>query len=1118
MAKRNLPTALESALVNNEPFDYAHLIKFERPFNPFEGEFRENENRFVYLTDGARDVEFKGDTYNAHQLLTVGNYSETTQARATSMSITVPGEYLGLSVTLAGTLSANNSARTLEGTCTFTATDAVVDGIPFSWSEKGFKIGDKISLKKQNGTLFSGGTDAANIPREAVSEKIFIISGISDSQLTLKQTGIEEDDSSFLISALSSTFVVGLLNEEIFGATLDKGTRATVSTNASDTKTITLTAANSKIRLGQLVSGAGVEIDTMVTSITGTSLKVNKTQSLISGGTELIFTNPSFVNRKVEVYKAFLNPDTGAIIGDAVLTFKGFITSTDIQETPTSSKVKWNMTSHWGDFSEISGRLTSDEIHRALDSNGRPQKLLAVKPQYATDLGFLHGDMSLNTIATYQTQETRFRTKTKRRGGLAGLFGGKKTYIEEYQEEVDHDVDLSVYLQGKHIPVVYGVMRVPGIPVFADNLKTDPNSIYVAYALSEGEIQGLYNLYIDGNSLLCVDSQDATARSGSNAENTALTCFGRMDRGGTIGGTNINSSGTLTFEDWLDVNGLSADYDEAYNDGTEEDIEAMYDDYVTANEANINTVNPTDSLIGLGHESSASISSPHDIHFTFHSGRPFQKTNSILATKAAASQFKRQDDYYTGLERYWSPDHTLLDTAYAVLKFQIDADSTTIPEVEYVVKGKALQCFNYDGTFVSDPVYQAATQSAYGGEADDEANFKEGDIVSVETSYNGVDWQTETGFRILHKYTDATTRGGTQVRFILDKQPNLNAGGVSSIEVTNPGTGYTSAPTISFSGGSGSGASASAKVKQVRGRLGGFFNIKTSARDLEQGKIKSLTIDNPGKGYLSAPTITISGGGGSGATAVAKIDAYEGVPQRKFVRLKSSANKYWHMLTFNSNVQDTPLNILNSNKIDITNAVTDSNGILTLTLTSAAKTRFLQLYPNTTGTSSSSQAHIKIGGTLPSALKSVKDKTMRVHGLSGGSTSLSISNYRFTPNQTNLHTNIEVMPSDAFFINSTHEYRGSPLATLTSNELVGSFFQVIETDEVREITSVDVANNIVRLEAPLIFTPTITGTTNNNSTYVIQGKGLDKRTSINPAIQTTDLLINDRYGKGLDVE
>ena len=300
MAKRILPTALETALVNNEPFDYAHLIKFERPFNPFEGEFRDNENRFVYLTDGARDIEFKGDTYNAHQLLTVGNYSETTQAKATNMNITVPGEYLGLTVNLNGTLSANNSARDLDDTCTLTATSTVVDGVPFSWTERGFKIGDKISIKKQNGTLFSGGTDAASVARDAVSEKIFIISGVSDTILTLKQTGIDSDDSSFLVSALSSPFTVGLLNEEIFGATLERGTEAFVNASVSNSNQITLQSANSKIKLGQLVSGAGVETDSVVTSITGTSLKLSTSQEFIQDGTKLIFTNPSSSNLSYE--------------------------------------------------------------------------------------------------------------------------------------------------------------------------------------------------------------------------------------------------------------------------------------------------------------------------------------------------------------------------------------------------------------------------------------------------------------------------------------------------------------------------------------------------------------------------------------------------------------------------------------------------------------------------------------------------------------------------------------------------------------------------------------------------------------------------------------------------
>ena len=161
--------------------------------------------------------------------------------------------------------------------------------------------------------------------------------------------------------------------------------------------------------------------------------------------------------------------------------------------------------------------------------------------------------------------------------------------------------------------------------------------------------------------------------------------------------------------------------------------------------------------------------------------------------------------------------------------------------------------------------------------------------------------------------------------------------------------------------------------------------VKIVTPSIENGKLKRIYVVNPGSGYTSAPTVTISGGGGSGATATAVIEE-NGRPVRKFVRLKSSSNKYWHMLPFNSGVQDTPTNLLASNNIEITNASTDSNGVLTLTLTNAAKTKFLQLYPNTTATSDSSDAYIQLSGTLPNVLKGAKDKVLRVIGLNGSST------------------------------------------------------------------------------------------------------------------------------------
>jgi hypothetical protein len=75
---------------------------------------------------------------------------------------------------------------------------------------------------------------------------------------------------------------------------------------------------------------------------------------------------------------------------------------------------------------------------------------------------------------------------------------------------------------------------------------------------------------------------------------------------------------------------------------------------------------------------------------------------------------------------------------------------------------------------------------------------------------------------------------------------------VHTILVTNGGTGYTSLPTVTLSGGGGSGATAVVAVT--------IGNV-----------VKAINITNPGKGYTSAPTVSFSGGGGSGAAATAYI-------------------------------------------------------------------------------------------------------------------------------------------------------------------------------------------------------------------------------------------------------
>ena len=80
-------------------------------------------------------------------------------------------------------------------------------------------------------------------------------------------------------------------------------------------------------------------------------------------------------------------------------------------------------------------------------------------------------------------------------------------------------------------------------------------------------------------------------------------------------------------------------------------------------------------------------------------------------------------------------------------------------------------------------------------------------------------------------------------------------GGVTAINVINKGTGYTTVPTVTISGGSGNGAKATAT-------LGTGSNA---------GKVVSINITESGGGYETAPTVTLSTSTGIRATAAAVI-------------------------------------------------------------------------------------------------------------------------------------------------------------------------------------------------------------------------------------------------------
>lgn len=80
-------------------------------------------------------------------------------------------------------------------------------------------------------------------------------------------------------------------------------------------------------------------------------------------------------------------------------------------------------------------------------------------------------------------------------------------------------------------------------------------------------------------------------------------------------------------------------------------------------------------------------------------------------------------------------------------------------------------------------------------------------------------------------------------------------GSVVSVQVTDGGTGYTSAPTVTFVSGSGYGATATAVM--------GTGN--------DSDKVVFINVTEGGQGYQVPPAVEFTGGNGTGASAVATI-------------------------------------------------------------------------------------------------------------------------------------------------------------------------------------------------------------------------------------------------------
>ena len=163
---------------------------------------------------------------------------------------------------------------------------------------------------------------------------------------------------------------------------------------------------------------------------------------------------------------------------------------------------------------------------------------------------------------------------------------------------------------------------------------------------------------------------------------------------------------------------------------------------------------------------------------------------------------------------------------------------------------------------------------------------------------------------ITNKLTSTTfdiyDSNGTRRTVFLEEVPQSYSG-VASIEITNPGTGYTSAPTVTITG-DGTGATAEAVIVN--------------------GSIQSINITNRGIDYTRA-IVSISGGNGYGGAGNAVIDARTGVLRTSYY----DATAQRQIVNSTAGEINYDIGRITINDINIL-SVSDTNGQIRLTIES----------------------------------------------------------------------------------------------------------------------------------------------------------------------------------------
>ena len=1029
---------LQASILSEDPFLYAHLVKFERIPDTDSGLIAEEPSDYSYITDASFDISFNdgsksvagtangSQTYVAGRLLSVGNIADTTEAKVSNVSLTISAISLGSKFTASAENTSatppvpNNRVNVLNSTssgCDIKLVDTDFSG---TWLDLGFSEGDRITVS----------------------------SGDGNNNLSVTISSFE--DNNFTASCI-------LPNQ---------------------------TPANATNRTDYTITYETDEVTAVLDDPSST-------------------TYNNYINREVTIYKAHIDPDNGNVIGSPYLLFKGIISKAKISDDPNkNSVVTWTLTSHWGDFIRVNGRLTVDDSHRALGANGKPDIAALYRDDYAFDYGFAHGNQAINIIAIYQVQETRYKLK---KSGLFGL----KTKMKEYQVTVDRDVDLRLNLEAKYLPVIYGVQRTDSIPVFADSLANDPKKIYVAYAICEGEVSGLYDIYVDDQSRICIDKNDSDTRSTQTGEETIdVICEGRMDRGDTLSSAasvrNSRGRGMARSPSGFDY----------YNGGMYSGIGNWLNYYYF--QQNLTPSTPdVGAATGVTHQKQTTLKYPISSRLVFHAGRSHQRADDTLVRIAAAGKsnanagFKLQSDLSNNSDEradYWTQNHRLLDTAYVVAEFTIAEGDTTIPELDFVVRGKEIEQYNYDFSYRQhpNPTFSSGTIT------DKRALFKVNNFVDFYRLDNSGanNGRLATGVQIMDATEYLNSRAETVHKFRFDSDP-LQGTDVREFYMVPTGTAHSSDsryPMITWNYKSHSGT--------VPGNL--YQTVTETSGD------GNATVANTGTGGGTGVDFTDLAAKIQAALALLGNNLSIGlilngqtIADRVAEFLKSQANP---STDGSGNTQDN----------DVAETQVDKNKITTYALLNA-----IQLASNASSTNDF------YNGQFITLIQTDADgvqnrQTREIIDYDGTEKIAYVGNLVDVAAEASAVTGTFVSTSQ---VTNSLTFTLGNITNLAVDQVISAVSTATATiEEGTRITAIDTDTKTITVDKPvrLIFGAVIQAHASGGADtkqkepsdwdvipttgdkYEIRGAG-DTKVSINPAIQLLDYLTNGRYGRGLEI-